>query len=437
MYDITNNLNQTKIEDSDRLSFLRKLSFLQLLTAAVFFAVVVAILIFSIKVPDSSFAHSVNKNFVAMFSDFSQVMIFALHRDAYTVLGTSYLPVGLICNLPFALICLRPITQMPNAGLNMLNDLNFLLNYPEFYISLILYYVTLTSLCMLIIKKLCKLSGNELFYVSIIFIFSGAMVFSVLRGSSILTTLLFTLLFLNYYNSKSRVKSELALVFLAIAGTIKLYPLFFGVYLICKKQWVSCIKVACYFIILALVPFMFYEGGFAQSLPAYLHNLGKFATKNVFKIGVINLSFAAFVYRIIFYIGSAFNVGPQIWWYNVAVFFSILLFALCTVTAIMTDSKTVRSICCFTAVVGIAPPSYAYTLVFALPVLATFLENIDSLSKKQQKGALWFCLLFMCPIMLAGAYLGILTVLLVVIVSVSLAKAVQLRLAQKRNKCTP
>lgn len=89
---------------------------------------------------------------------------------------------------------------------------------------------------------------------------TAPLLYTVERGNILLLAVIFSFLFLNWRNSPSKKKREIALICLAIAFNIKIYPALLGMLLLKEKRWKESFRCALYAIILFFVPFLLFGG---------------------------------------------------------------------------------------------------------------------------------------------------------------------------------
>ena len=80
------------------------------------------------------------------------------------------------------------------------------------------------------------------------------------RGNIILVALLLTVFFFAFYESKNRLLAELALISLALAAGLKIYPALFGLALLKEKRWKQAGRAIAYGIACFALPFFAFEG---------------------------------------------------------------------------------------------------------------------------------------------------------------------------------
>lgn len=112
------------------------------------------------------------------------------------------------------------------------------------------------------------------------FLFSTAMLLSmgvlqaIERGNIILLAVCLVMFFLRFKDSRSRVLSELALVALAAAAGLKLYPAVFGLLLVLDRQYRRALRTLLYGLVLFFGPFFLFEG--VAAIRTYFQQLAIF-----------------------------------------------------------------------------------------------------------------------------------------------------------------
>lgn len=94
-------------------------------------------------------------------------------------------------------------------------------------------------------------------------LFSPGMMFAVERGNILLLAVPFCLFFVAFRNSKSWLLRELALLSLALAAGLKLYPAFLGVLLLHDKKYLAAARAVVYGILAVILPALFFREGLA------------------------------------------------------------------------------------------------------------------------------------------------------------------------------
>lgn len=92
-------------------------------------------------------------------------------------------------------------------------------------------------------------------------LFSPGMLYAVERGNILLLTLPFCLFFVAFRNSKSWLLRELALLSLAAAAGLKLYPVFLGVLILHDRKYFAAARAIVYGILSVVLPAQFFMEG--------------------------------------------------------------------------------------------------------------------------------------------------------------------------------
>lgn len=90
------------------------------------------------------------------------------------------------------------------------------------------------------------------------------------RGNSAFMVLILLMGFTAYKDSKEPWKRETAIIFLAVAAALKLYPAVFGLLYLQEKRWKEAARLTVYGLFLVFFPFVFFGGG--GKIPVLLYN---------------------------------------------------------------------------------------------------------------------------------------------------------------------
>ena len=247
-------------------------------------AVLVAALCgFSLVVIDTSVGDRI-------FGDFWETARFSLAKNPYgEAYRSSYPPAAFLPMAPFALICKDALSlSMAEASKTSL-----------FVLSVSLFYALNFALCGML---LCRLTKTKVFSPdgALRFLAVGASfpaVFMIARGNVIILSLLFLLLFLNFYESPSRALRLFACLFLGIAGAMKLYVLAFALLYVRRGRMQSALLTAVFFAAAFFLPFLFYGKGALSEwwlhMNGFLGDTSGMAHANSSRLGYENLSFIA------------------------------------------------------------------------------------------------------------------------------------------------
>ncbi len=337
---------------------------------------------------------------LGIFSDFVYIMNVSLEESPYLIEDSSYPPIAIAVLYPFALICRGVFAQYASEVLTVDQLTSKVVLHPEFWIAMWLFFILCSLVIILIVTVQYRLPPKQAIKIGIIILASAPFVYAVMRGNTIYFAMIFLLLFILLYKNENAVLRELGYVCLVLAGLIKIYPLFFGVFLLCKKKIWASIRVAVYYVALFFLSFLLLEGGMDHFLP-FIENLGGFAGNELRLIEGNNLSITSILFRIFY----PFSVPDAVFnAVNVAIL--VCVFAVATVTAICTRSDFSRFAIASAIVVLIPSVSYFYVLIFTLFPFMEFLRSYESLadSKKRLYTAL-FLVIFLTPLILTKYFI--------------------------------
>ncbi len=318
-----------------------------------------------------------------VFSDFTEIMNVSIEESPYIIEGASYPPLAIMILYPFALICKSVFAQYSGLPLTIIELNTKLLPTPQFWIALILFFLVCTVCTVLLVSKKYSIHGTQLFKIAAIIISAAPFVYIVLRGNVTYFALIFTMLFLLLKDSKYAVLRELSYVCLAIAGCLKLYPLFFGVFLLKDKKWFASFRVAIYFSIIFFASFFLFKTDLLN-LSEFTENLGGFMSNEKRLLGWNNLSISALVFKIIYIFVPTLSPSSVLFTvFNVIVL--AIVFLSGTVAAITTKNDLARLLICACIVILIPSISYFYVIVFTVLPLLEYIKNCDSIPTGRSK----------------------------------------------------
>ena len=236
--------------------------------------------------------------------DFFNSIVCTYKDVPYTKYSTLYPP---LANLFFSVLCkCVPEDQASNW-----------LNYDIYYetrwtsddlrvrqITFLMYifFVIITVILFLyLIEKILKKSGNHEKIVAVSLLFGYGNLYAIERGNIIIIVVPLVLLFWFFKDSKNKIIRELALISLAIASGLKLYPAVFGLVLLVDKQYYKAIRVVIYGLCSFFIPFYAFEG--TEAIPLFFNILLNFSgTRSYTGYGFLN------IYNIISKILTAYNI---------------------------------------------------------------------------------------------------------------------------------
>ena len=184
---------------------------------------------------------------------------------------------------------------------------------------------------------------------------------------------------------------------------IKIYPLFFGVYLLCRKKWFACLRVGLYFAAGSLLSFFLYQGGL-DNISLFLSHLSDFANAGERLTSGKNLSISSLLAKLI---RALWPQGFEKSAFDVLQYTAMGLFLLLSaIAASITKSPLSRAVIASAVVALIPPVSYFYVLIFLAIPFMEFVRSYEDVPKpKRRLYAALFCFLFFSPTILAQQYI--------------------------------
>ncbi len=372
-------------------------SFFKIISFTTFFATIAIILYYVYAYASLYNGTSKFDWLLGIFSDFVVIMDFSLEESPYVVGDSSYPPIAIAILYPFALICKDVFAMFRSSELTADELTAEIIIYPQFWIAIILFFIICSVLIILLTSRLFGLRVKDTFTLGSIILLSAPFVFTVMRGNTIYFALIFLVAFLLLRRSENPVLREISYFCLAMAGAIKIYPLFFGVFLLKDKKILASIRVAVYFVAIFWLSFFFFKNGLDNVTP-FLEHLGDFASSEDRLLGTNNISISAQLYKLLHLLVPSISDTSAI--YKVlSVALMIITFLLSTYTAIVTKKDLSRYIICFGVVTLIPTISYFYTIIFAVIPFLEYIRRFTELSmRKRIYYFVSFNILFITPL---------------------------------------
>jgi len=321
--------------------------------------------------------------FKTIFEDFARTLSFALSKDPFVPtadFSTSYMPFAILLIKPFALICSKFAGQNYAA-----------INYTwQFYISYSLFLAVCTASIYFLFKKITGVTRRSSLINFASFFFSGLFIFTFIRGNIIFLSLIFTLLFLAFKDSKNKLIREISLMSLAAAGVIKIYPLFFGVLLLKEKKFFQSFRVAVYFILLFFLPFLCFEKTpFNPSswlvFKEYLSNVYLFGYLENRALSVVNLSSSALITKLFYMTDFIFKTDTVKIASLLEKIFALIIIMAGTFATVKEKDKLKTYALIVTVMIAVPSVSYFYCLIFLLVPFIEFIREYDNIEEKSRR----------------------------------------------------
>lgn len=200
------------------------------------------------------FTENFFKTFADLFMDFFNSIRDAAKFDVYSTYHVIYTPLVTL----YFMFCsfFIPENALDHSVKNLIMQqqvMSYVSIFIFFAITLVLLYVSMKHL-------LKKQSKAQLIFLYCLVVFSFPFLYTMERGNTLLLTFVLIVFFYAFYGSKKKYQHELAVLALALATVIKLYPVIFILLLFKKKAWKDITKYGIFTTILLFVPFIFYGG---------------------------------------------------------------------------------------------------------------------------------------------------------------------------------
>lgn len=207
---------------------------------------------------DTFTAVSATDGFEKLFNDF----VFHLYYSKD--LSTVYTKSIHVCFPPLIYLFYHALNLMmpPQVG----KDINFNAMYDLCAIYLIVEFLIFAFVVKRFLKKQ---SDKKIFLAVILLTLSSCFAFGVIQCANIaFFVVILLLLAIDFKESNSKIKQEFAMILIAIAAAIKIYPAVFGLLYIAEKKYKEALRLIIYGILFFAVPFAFTGGidGFNEFL---------------------------------------------------------------------------------------------------------------------------------------------------------------------------
>jgi hypothetical protein len=133
------------------------------------------------------------------------------------------------------------------------------------FLIMYMIYATIGVVMLYEIVRTCKNGSNAVkIWTAAAVIVSMPVLYSYERANTIILTTFCVIFYIFYYDSENRIMREIALICLAVAVAFKMTPAVLGILLLYNKQWKEAVRAVIYGVIVGVLPFLFFEGGFSN-----------------------------------------------------------------------------------------------------------------------------------------------------------------------------
>lgn len=251
----------------------------------------------------------------------------------------------------------------------------------------IVIYLIFAMLCVVslsvIIKYYLKDKNTALKaeLLSFVFIIFYPTYYCLERGNILILSMIFTAFFVFFHDSKNRAVREYALIFLAVAAGLKLYPALFGLILLNEKRYKEALKAIIYGIVFFLLPFVAY--GFNDGLLLFFKNIFAFSSENK----------SAFVFGSTSIVNAAYYFGDK--FINIGKILFVATEVIAAVCVFIAPKKWQKYLLMTYMLVNIQSVSSTYALIFMIIPFVVFMSDKNKKRKSDWIYLILFCLLLL------------------------------------------
>jgi hypothetical protein len=203
-----------------------------------------------------------------MFADFLNLLRYIAERDPYFNTRGDY------CEKiypPMIYMILYPFSQLDNFSTMLWRNI---FNSRMAVMSCFAFTGFSVYLLLIAMSQIMK-KYSVPFIMLISLCLSYVFVFSVERANVVILSAACVGFFICNYDSADKRKRIWAAISLAVAVTLKIYPILFGFLYLAKKQYREMFFCALVTLLLVFVPYFFFKGGFAD-IPQHISNMLSF-----------------------------------------------------------------------------------------------------------------------------------------------------------------
>ena len=126
-----------------------------------------------------------------------------------------------------------------------------------------IYTLIIVVIMLALIWKFLKGDRKKKLQFSVVTLMSMPVLYSFDRGNIVWFCMAFLMVYIFTYDNKNKILREIGLISLAIATSIKIYPVVFGLMLLFDKRWAEAKRCIIYGVLIFFVPFLCF-GGFSE-----------------------------------------------------------------------------------------------------------------------------------------------------------------------------
>ena len=250
-----------------------------------------------------------------------------------------------------------------------------------------LWFILLTTIVLFVIVfRDYQGRSQDKFIFIITIIFSAPYIREITKMNIITISIIFVYIFLLYKDDERPIFRWLAIGSLAVAVAIKIYPVFFGIYLLKDKKWKTAIQCIIAGILIFFVPFCLFGG--VDSIFLMIKNI--FNTTSIFNQS--GLGFKIDITNTINIIGELVGYNGNIRLIGTVFNYSFLLLGLVTFLGHTEKWKSIAILSLLT----LSYPTFSnsYAILIMIPALIAFLNSKPEINILNLIYVILFVLLF-------------------------------------------
>lgn len=209
------------------------------------------------------------------------------------------------------------------------------------------------------------------------------------RGNIIVVALLLTVFFFTFYESKSRLLAELALISLALAAGLKIYPALFGLILVKERRRKQAGRAIAYGLACFVLPFFAFEG--IEGMRIFFGQLVRMNTDPSALYGSIGIS--GIMMPVMKVIGKLTEIPLAL--QDVVTWTIKILAILILLASFFSSKKKWQQYLDLTLLLVLLQTSYYYTLSFFLIPFIAYCKEENSVEKANIAAFVFFMIVLL------------------------------------------
>lgn len=241
-------------------------------------------------------------------------------------------------------------------------------------ILFIIFIIVTVILIIGLVQKYLGYSAQS-FCVAVAMLFSYGMCYAYERGNIIIIAFICSMFFVCFKDSSNKVVSEFALISLAVAAGLKLYPAFFGFLLLYDKQYAKAMRTIGYGIFFFIAPvFCFQER--LDGIKIFLEVLSSFKSANILEDATEGFSLIQIMSSVILLIQSITGISvSDEFWLSILPKVSLVFAVLLLMCGYKIKKNWMRVLACSTAILVYSYQAYYILILLLIPLLVMMKEE--------------------------------------------------------------